>query len=189
MNVSGRRYAASVSRIRATLAALAVAVLATACTPAATTAAGHDLKKANVTGTTRCAYRDGGRLPDPHCTPGSINPAVTQADIRSTICRKGWTRTVRQPEKVTERYKYGVSYPAYGLPGNERAVLDDLIPLEVGGRSAPANWWPQQRQSSYVKDKVEDVLNHAVCSGRVTLAAAQAAIASDWLTAEKKLGL
>jgi hypothetical protein len=31
-----------------------------------------------------CAYRDHGQLPDPCCTPGSIDPAVTQADIRST---------------------------------------------------------------------------------------------------------
>jgi hypothetical protein len=33
--------------------------------------------------------------PDPHRTPGAINPAVTQDTIASTICVKGWTRTVR----------------------------------------------------------------------------------------------
>jgi hypothetical protein len=32
-------------------------------------------------------------------------------------------------------------------------------------------------------------LNHAVCDGRVSLTAAQNAIASDWLTAESKLRL
>jgi len=32
-------------------------------------------------------------------------------------------------------------------------------------------------------------LNHAVCDGRVSLARAQAAIASDWITAEKRLGI
>lgn len=36
---------------------------------------------------------------------------------------------------------------------------------------------------------VEDALNAAVCSGRTTLAAAQDAIAADWMTAEKKLGI
>ena len=39
------------------------------------------------------------------------------------------------------------------------------------------------------KDKVENALNAAVCDGHVALAAAQDAIASDWLTAEVKLGL
>src|SRR5947209_3170748 len=30
-------------------------------------------------------------LPDPHCTPGAISPAVTEANIQSTICRSGYT--------------------------------------------------------------------------------------------------
>jgi len=36
---------------------------------------------------------------------------------------------------------------------------------------------------------VENALHRAVCDGRVTLAAAQRAIAHDWLTAETVLGL
>jgi hypothetical protein len=36
---------------------------------------------------------------------------------------------------------------------------------------------------------VENALNHAVCDGRVRLAAAQNAIAADWLTAETRLGI
>ena len=39
------------------------------------------------------------------------------------------------------------------------------------------------------KDPVENALNHAVCSGRVSLRAAQRAIAADWLTAESVLGV
>src|SRR5690242_226785 len=30
---------------------------------------------------TTCHARDGGRLPDRHCTPGSVDPAVTQHNI------------------------------------------------------------------------------------------------------------
>lgn len=30
-------------------------------------------------------------MPDLHCTPGALNPAVTQATIRATICRAGYT--------------------------------------------------------------------------------------------------
>ncbi len=52
-------------------------------------------------------------LPDPHCTPGALNPSVTQADIGSTICHSGWTSTVRPPESVTEPEKLA-SIAAYG---------------------------------------------------------------------------
>jgi hypothetical protein len=36
-------------------------------------------------------------LADPARTPGVLNPDVTQANIRSTICRRGWTSTIRPP--------------------------------------------------------------------------------------------
>jgi len=144
-----------------------------------------------VTGTIHghCAYRDHGQLPDPRCTPGSIDPAVTQADIRSTICKKGWTATVRPPESQTERFKFDVAYPAYRTPQSERTELDHLVPLELGGSNDATNLWPESPPTPNPKDKVENALNAAVCDGRVKLAAAQAAIAADWLTAEKKLGL
>ena len=174
------------------LAIVAVSVTAAAAAPASS---GPGLKKVHdprrVTGTIhgRCSYRDHGQLPDPRCTPGSVDPAVTQADIRSTICKKGWTATVRPPESQTERFKYHVAYPAYGTPQSERTELDHLVPLELGGSNDATNLWPEYPPTPNPKDKVEDALNAAVCDGRVKLAAAQAAIAADWLTAEKKLGL
>ncbi|QHK22502.1 hypothetical protein GU243_23305 (plasmid) [Pseudarthrobacter psychrotolerans] len=39
------------------------------------------------------------------------------------------------------------------------------------------------------KDGIENQLNAAVCQHRVTLTAAQQAIATDWTTAKAKLGL
>ncbi len=44
-------------------------------------------------------------LPDPHCTPGATNPQVNQANIGTTICRSGYTSTIRPPEDVTEPEK------------------------------------------------------------------------------------
>ena len=137
----------------------------------------------------RCHYRGGGRLPDPRCTPGSIDPAVTQRTIGSTICHRGWTATVRPPESQTEAFKYGMAYPAYGTPRSERTELDHLVPLELGGSNDATNLWPQYPPTPNPKDKIENKLNRAVCEGKVTLAAAQQAIAADWLTAEHKLGL
>jgi hypothetical protein len=55
-------------------------------------------------------------LPDPHCTPGAISPAVTQANIESTICSSGYTETVRPPESITEPEKEA-SLAAYGDSG------------------------------------------------------------------------
>ena len=183
---------------RGALAACATLLLVAASSAAAAgtaAAAGHGLKKVHdpgrVTGTIHghCSYRDHGQLPDPRCTPGSIDPDVTQADIRSTICKKGWTATARPPESQTERFKYDVAYPAYGTSRSERTELDHLVPLELGGSNDATNLWPEYPPTPNPKDKVEDALNAAVCERRVSLTAAQDAIAADWLTAEKKLGI
>ena len=179
--------------MRSALAALAAALAIVAFSVPASAATGlkkvHDPR--HVTGTIHghCSYRDHGQLPDPHCTPGSIDPAVTQAGIRSTICKSGWTKTVRPPESQTERFKFDVAYPAYRTPRSQRTELDHLVPLELGGSNDATNLWPESPPTPNPKDKVENALNAAVCDGRVSLAAAQQAIAADWLTAERKLGL
>lgn len=136
-----------------------------------------------------CHTRDRGQLPDRSCTPGSVDPAVTQADIGSTICQADWTDKVRPPEWETEYAKYQVAYPTYHIPGSAQSELDHLVPLELGGSNDITNLWPEVGPVPNPKDKVEDALNRAVCDGRASLSAAQLAIASDWLTAEARLGL
>jgi hypothetical protein len=114
----------------------------TACqsafTPAPATPSGQagTLRKAHdpgqVTGTLAgpCHARGGGQLPDPSCTPGAIDPAVTQQDIGKTICVSGYTRTVRPPESQTERAKFDVACPAYGLADSTKSELDHDAALE-----------------------------------------------------------
>jgi hypothetical protein len=144
-----------------------------------------------VTGTLAgpCQARDEGRLPDRRCTPGAVDPAVTQAAIASTICVSGYTRTVRPPEGQTEAFKFGQAYPAYGLAAGTGSELDHLVPLELGGANDAANLWPEAGPLPNPKDTVERALNRAVCDDRITLARAQRAIAQDWETAESRLGL
>jgi hypothetical protein len=149
----------------------------------------HDPGEVTGTEPAHCRFRDGGKLPDPDCTPGSIDPAVTQADIGTTICRAGYTTTVRPPESQTEHFKFGEAYPAYGLPESTRTELDHLVSLELGGSNAAANLWPEAPPTPNPKDEVENALHRAVCDGDVTLAAAQRAIAQDWMTAESRLGI
>jgi hypothetical protein len=131
----------------------------------------------------QCRARDDGRLPDPACTPGSLDPRVTQASIATTICRAGWTATVRPPASATGRAKHDVAYPAYGIPAGTPSELDHLVPLELGGSNDITNLWVEAGKVPNVKDAVENRLHAEVCAGRVTLAAAQLAIASNWETA------
>ena len=144
-----------------------------------------------------CHYRWDGSdpLPDPSCTPGAINPPVTQADIATTICSSGWTSTVRPPESVTSPEKVA-SAAAYGYTGPfSTAEYDHLVPLELGGDpNDPANLWvepndrPDATSTYNSKDDLEDRLRQLVCSGSLDLATAQQAIAADWVTAAARYG-
>lgn len=138
---------------------------------------------------TRCRARADGQLPDPRCTPGSVDPAVTQANLDSTICRSGYTEGVRPPESQTTHAKYDVAYPAYRIPDADSGELDHLVSLELGGSNDITNLWPEVGPLPNPKDKVENALHRAVCDGRARLAAAQRAIAINWRTAEARLGL
>jgi hypothetical protein len=75
------------------------------------------------------------------------------------------------------------------VPAGTTSELDHLVSLELGGSNDEANLWPEIGKVPNPKDTVENDLHDAVCSGKVTLAAAQQAIASDWTTAEQRLGL
>ncbi|MBS2964186.1 hypothetical protein KGA66_14095 [Actinocrinis puniceicyclus] len=136
---------------------------------------------------TSCHFQSGPR-PDPHCTPGSFDPSVTQANIHSTICRSGYTATVRPAVSQTNAAKHTL-YADYGVPSSTTSELDHLVSLELGGSNDVANLWPEIGKIPNPKDSVENRLHEAVCTGKVTLAAAQQAIATDWTTAEQRLGV
>jgi hypothetical protein len=119
--------------------------------------------------------------PDPQCTPGALNPAVTEATVQQTICVTGWTSPVRPPESVTEPEKRA-SMAAYGDTGPlSEYEYDHFVPLQLGGAvNDPRNLWPEPGASPNPKDSVESDLRSEVCAGRMTLADAQHAIVSDW---------
>jgi hypothetical protein len=146
----------------------------------------HDPGEVTGTLTGRCRTRDHGELPDRSCTPGAVDPAVTQANIGSTICRSGYTTKVRPPESQTEKFKWDVAEPAYGQH-DVSGELDHLVPLELGGANDARNLWVEAGSIPNPKDAVEDALNKAVCDGRMKLRAAQVAIARNWIKAGKAL--
>jgi hypothetical protein len=113
-------------------------------------------------------------LADPVRTPGVLNPDVTQANIRSTICRRGWTDTIRPPVEYTNALK-AKQMRLYGDIGSLSDYQEDhLISLELGGNPTdPRNLWPEPYPRAADVDKIENQLNSEVCSGQLTLAQAQ----------------
>ena len=80
-----------------------------------------------------------------HVDEPQPRPVVTQATIGSTICRSGWTATVRPPESITEPEKFA-SMDAYGDSGSASSYeYDHDVPLELGGAvNDPRNLWPNR---------------------------------------------
>jgi hypothetical protein len=67
---------------------------------------------------------DGEGLPDPNCTPGAISPKVTEDTLATTICKTGYTKSIRPPASITEAQKRG-NAAAYGYTGSLRDVEYD----------------------------------------------------------------
>lgn len=113
-------------------------------------------------------------LADPVRTPGVLNPDVTQANIRSTICRHGWTDTIRPPTSYTNALKSKQMRRYRELGSRSDYQEDHLISLELGGNPTdPRNLWPEPYPRASDVDKIENELNDQVCSGELTLAEAQ----------------
>ncbi|MFJ4189122.1 hypothetical protein [Kitasatospora sp. NPDC089509] len=175
----------------AAAAVLAAAGLATDTAQAAAPAHHTPVKTGAASASCSQAYLP---LPDPSCTPGAYNPAVTQATIGQTICVSGWTATVRPPTSYTNALKTQ-QIAQYGYADTNPADYeeDHFVPLELGGAPRdPHNLWPEPRygnEPAQSKDSVETRLKNAVCGHKVTLDAARSAIAGDWTTALSRLGL
>lgn len=129
-----------------------------------------------------CHFRTGATgqlLPDRTCTPGAIDAAVTQADIGTTICKSGYTGTIRPPVSQTDAFKLA-DMAAYSTSGT--GELDHLVPLELGGSSDAHNLWFEPGKIPNPKDSIENSLHSAVCRGQIQLSQAQLLIATDWTT-------
>ena len=108
-----------------------------------------------------------------------LNPKVGQSTIKKTICKSGWTATIRPPVSYTNNLKIQqmVLYEETGSPSNYEE--DHFIPLELGGAPRnPKNLWPEPRSQSSKSDPLETKLKRQVCNGLMKLAKARAAIRS-----------
>ena len=130
-------------------------------------------------------------LPRRAITPGAINTQVNQRNIENTICKKGWTKTMRPPASFTSGIKQ-IKMRQYGYAIGEidNFELDHLVPLSIGGAPEdPNNLWPQPRTRNWTaadKDALEKSLQRQVCDGKVPLVEVQRAVMTDWIAAYKK---
>ncbi len=138
-------------------------------------------------------------LPDPGLTPGATNPAVTPDDLATTICRSGWSKSVRPPVAYTGTLKR-TQIREYGYEDRDASHYqeDHLIPLSIGGAPRdPANLWPEPltvtlpdgtEVGAETKDRFELYLHAAVCDLSTPLRAAQRQMADDWIAGWEAAG-
>jgi hypothetical protein len=128
---------------------------------------------------------DGVLVANPSITPGHADAGVTAA----LVCQPGYGASLRHPD-------YGArakAFADYAVPWSERKSyqLDNLVPLELGGDNSKANLWPMPligRGSPTLKDALATRLHALVCTSKLPLATAQAAIAANWWTAYQQYG-
>ena len=130
-------------------------------------------------------------LPDPAITPGAINPSVTQDNIQSTVCVKGYTKTIRPPANFTNKLKKRqIREYGYADRNPKHYEEDHLIALSIGGAPDDSRiLWPEPRNSEWgadKKDQLEFVIYKMVCKQEISLAEAQHEMATNWIEAWKK---
>ena len=129
-------------------------------------------------------------LPDARCTPGGINPSITENVLRDPRWRTRYTRNCQVDEaaKHAAYAWYGIAQPRNNAGEDQVCELDHLVPLELGGADGLGNIWPEcgpeeaalRERYFKIKDRVENYLADEVRAGRMPLAEAQRGIASDW---------
>jgi hypothetical protein len=132
-----------------------------------------------------------GDLPIIEMTPGAVNPAVNQDNLKVTVCVKGFTKTIRPRVSYTNQLKLKqIEKYAYVDINPMDYEEDHLIPLSLGGSpDNPLNLWPQpiySKWSASRKDQLELELHRLVCRGDLRLRDAQQEISLDWIQAYRK---
>lgn len=160
--------------------------LAVAAALVAAVAGGAAIVQSGRAGPAGASCRVHGSLPDPRCTPGAVDPALSGPGARATVCSSSFARRPGPPpatlaaasRQALARYPEAAARP-------EAFVADRLIPRSLGGDPAsPRNVWPLPRGAALgvaQKRAVVAYLRRSVCSGAMSLHAAQADLRRDWL--------
>lgn len=118
-----------------------------------------------------------------------LNHDITQSNVQDTICRKGYTKTIRPTVVYTNGVKFKLMREA-GIPEEDASLyeLDHIVPLSVGGHPRKiANLMLQpyenfeEKPGARQKDRLELNLQNMVCNDEIHLSTAQREIGADWL--------
>lgn len=127
-------------------------------------------------------------LPDPRCSPGAVDGRYTAAMVCRGHLPPRPPESVTEPQKRSDVARYG-DYAGSSLHAYEE---DHVVPLELAGDpTSMANRFPEYDAGMIPnpKDAVENAAHRAVCSGRMSLATAQAQIARNWIELGRQLGV
>jgi hypothetical protein len=122
---------------------------------------------------------------DPQCTPGE-HYRVT----RRIAC----TPRLHPRKDPSERLRHEV-FHRYGIPYSQHShyEIDHRIPVFLRGKTTLRNLFPERnyrhRPSAFVwnpKDRLEDYVHRAVCSGRMPVGRALRIFSGDWRPAYRK---
>jgi hypothetical protein len=135
------------------------------------------------------AFAAAPELPDGLRTPGVTDPAVTQANIKRTICVSGWTKPPRRPPTACTNSLKAQQLADWQYSDKTMSAYeeDHRVPLEVGGDPRdPGNLWPEPYNTTWharIKDKLETFIKRQVCARKMTLDRGQAVFKGNWIDA------
>jgi hypothetical protein len=129
-------------------------------------------------------YRDGAIGADPSCTPGELDPAVTENSAQ-TVCTGAWVTAAsrRQPPPST----LDKLLIEYQLPGNPVTyALARVVPVEDGGSpTSMENLYPLPLNGfggEQTRTAVAAQLHDEICSHKITVTQAAKTLEGDWLS-------
>ena len=118
------------------------------------------------------AWPAGWVLPNPHLTPGAYGSSFAQVCPHVSAALEN-----ARPSTAVKNQVYAEYHITYHPTGAYE--IDHLVPLELDGSNAKANLWPEPGLHNK-KDVLENKLHSLVCADKISLAAAQHAIVTDW---------
>jgi hypothetical protein len=117
--------------------------------------------------------------------PGVVYSFVGQDNIGKTICKPGYTATIRPSVSYTNGLKKRLMRSQKLTGTLADYELDHMISLELGGSpDSEQNLWMQPYAGTCgarKKDAIETRLHGLVCAGKVSLKTAQHEIRTDWV--------
>ena len=150
------------------------------------------LDTVTVPPTGKCKVRTKGKFvfPDPSCTPGAVNPHLTDAILQDPEFGTGCERdkATSATEKKQTYGWYDITKPTNNAEPHMICELDHLISIELGGADTLDNIWPQcgpkgakgENRLFKQKDQVENWLAQMIRDGTMSKKEAQQGIADDW---------